>query len=361
LRRELVPLDIAVTYVDPGAVDTGFMTRAGMPGAPRNVLVSPELVARKILLAVMTRPRVLNVAPLQTAAVTIAEMFPAITDVVLEMNPALIGAGPSLTAIEMQRDANGRGEKIALPSARVLAPPDEDDAVPAADETVDEPAPIEDDIVEVDDDEVVAQPVAEPVAAATAVERAVVPDAPLPRLEPAPVPPPPPAPAPVDATEEPERQFTARWQFEPPDADADDEAPSDVPAATAVAAATALPANGAVAENDEEHEPFAGVEPTPNHDIEPPVTTRSFDAALESLHRRMERAKLSTDFVRSLLVVDTVIDVGEAAMRWAGMPNKHERALTTEVFFALAEWGFLAPRADGRYRVLYGAEDDPAV
>ena len=30
LRRELVPLDIAVTYVDPGAVDTGFMTRAGM-------------------------------------------------------------------------------------------------------------------------------------------------------------------------------------------------------------------------------------------------------------------------------------------------------------------------------------------
>ena len=61
LRRELVPLDIAVTYVDPGAVDTGFMTRAGMPGAPRDVLVSPELVARKILLAIGTRPRVLNV------------------------------------------------------------------------------------------------------------------------------------------------------------------------------------------------------------------------------------------------------------------------------------------------------------
>jgi hypothetical protein len=55
-----------------------------------------------------------------------------------------------------------------------------------------------------------------------------------------------------------------------------------------------------------------------------------------------------------------VIDIGDAAMRWAGMPNKHERALTSEVFFALAEWGFLAPRADGRYRVLYPADGEPA-
>ncbi len=75
LRRELVALDIAVTYVDPGAVDTGFMTRAGMPGGSREAMVSPELVARKILLAIMTRPRVLNVAPLQSAAVAIAEAF----------------------------------------------------------------------------------------------------------------------------------------------------------------------------------------------------------------------------------------------------------------------------------------------
>ena len=64
---------------------------------------------------------------------------------------------------------------------------------------------------------------------------------------------------------------------------------------------------------------------------------------------------------RSLLIVDNVIDVGDAAMRWAGMPNKHERSLTSEVFFALAEWGFLAPRADGRYRVLHAADDDPVV
>jgi hypothetical protein len=65
--------------------------------------------------------------------------------------------------------------------------------------------------------------------------------------------------------------------------------------------------------------------------------------------------------IRSLLVADYVIDVNEVAMRWAGMPNKHERALTSEVFFALAEWGFLAPRADGRYRVLRTADEEAAT
>jgi short-subunit dehydrogenase len=354
LRREVAALDIAVTYVDPGAVDTGFMTRAGMPGAPRNVLVSPELVARKILLAVLTRPRVLNVAPLQTAAVTIAEMFPAITDVVLEMNPALIGAGPSLTAIEMQRDANGRGEKIALPSARVLSAPD----VPAPPPVEDEPAPIEDDVIE-DEDVPEEQPVEEPIAVAVVAPsvEAPPPEAPLPELEPAPAP----AATAAAAVAEPEREFTARWQFEPPDADADDAAPAEDPAAPLPGATAIASINGAAAEDEDDHEPFVAPEPTPQHDIAPLPTTRSFDAALEALHRRMERANLSMDFVRSLLVVDTVIDVGEAAMRWAGMPNKHERALTSEVFFALAEWGFLAPRADGRYRVLYSSEDEPAV
>ena len=116
-----------------------------------------------------------------------------------------------------------------------------------------------------------------------------------------------------------------------------------------------------LAEEHDDEEALAVHEPTANHNVEPPMTGSSFDAALESLQRRMTRAKLTTDFVRSLLIVDNVIDVGEAAMQWAGMPNKHERSLTSEVFFALAEWGFLAPRADGRYRVLHAADDDPAV
>ncbi len=112
--------------------------------------------------------------------------------------------------------------------------------------------------------------------------------------------------------------------------------------------------------DDSDDDADAGLEPVADHNLEPAVSTSAFDAALESLSRRMERAKLTTDFVRSLMVVDNVIDVGDAAMRWAGMPNKHERSLTSEVFFALAEWGFLAPRADGRYRVLYDADADPA-
>jgi hypothetical protein len=92
------------------------------------------------------------------------------------------------------------------------------------------------------------------------------------------------------------------------------------------------------------------------NDDEPAHATSSFDAALEPLRNRMMRAKLDPAFVRDLLVTDAVLDVGETAMRWAGMPNKHERALTSEVFFALAEWGFLAPRADGRYRVIKVAD-----
>ena len=94
LRRELRAFDIAVTYVDPGAVDTAFMSRAGMTGAPPRVLVPPELVARKILLAIATRPRVLNVAPVSAVAVALAELFPRITEIFLERNPALTGSAP---------------------------------------------------------------------------------------------------------------------------------------------------------------------------------------------------------------------------------------------------------------------------
>jgi short-subunit dehydrogenase len=99
LRRELQPLGIAVTYVDPGAVDTPFMTRAGMPGAPRGLLVSPEDVARKILIAVADRPHVLNAVPWQTAAVALAEFFPRATDALLARAPALVGGGEGPKAL----------------------------------------------------------------------------------------------------------------------------------------------------------------------------------------------------------------------------------------------------------------------
>jgi hypothetical protein len=195
LRRELKHQDITVTYVDPGAVDTPFMRRAGMPGAPANLLTSPEAVARKILLAIGTRPRVVNAVPWQTTAVALAELFPLVTDLVLERSPALVGGG-------------------------------------------DPPA--------------LAAPSEEPIA----------------------------------------------------------------------------------------------IEAPPR-----PPKAETFDGALEPLRRRMEKLKLSESFVRGLLVPDTTLDLGDVAMRWAGMPNKNERAVTEEVLDALADAGYLERTPELTYRV----------
>jgi short-subunit dehydrogenase len=224
LRRELKPDGIAVTYVDPGAVDTAFMARAGMPGAPAALLVTPEDVARKMLLAVATRPRVLNAVPWQTAFVALAELFPALTDAVLERNPSLVGAGDA-----------------PQPAIASLA---ERDAVAIA-------------------------PPAAPAVAAIAPAAAVA-------------------------------------------------APDEAEAAAHVPAPSGL------------------------------------DAALDPVRRRMERVKLGEDFVRGLLRAGDVLDAHEVALRWAGMPNKNERAATNEVLDALAGAGFL--RRDGeRYIVVRGA------
>jgi len=217
LRRELRAQGIAVTYVDPGAVDTPFMKRAGMPGAPAKFLVSPEAVARKILIATAARPRTLNASAWQTALVGLAELFPRLTDALLERAPGLIGGEPA-------------------PSPAPTAPPT---ASP-------QPAP----------------------------------ERPEPATESAPA------------------------------------APTFVPAA-------------------------------PTFEAEP-----AFDAALEPHRRRMEKLKLRDSFVRGLLVPGTTLDLGEVALRWAGMPNKNERAITEDVLGALAEAGFLARSADRTYVVV---------
>jgi short-subunit dehydrogenase len=225
LRRELKPDGIAVTYVDPGVVDTAFMSRAGMPGAPPMLLATPEDVARKILLAIPTRPRVLNAVPWQTAFVALAELFPRITDFVLERNPALVGAGDTT------------------------------------------------------------------------------------------------APRAIDAV--------------PDEAEAGLHVPSE--------AAAALPAPKAPATAATSETPTAAATP------EPPA----FDAAVEPVRRRMERVKLKESFVRDLLREGESLDPNEVALRWAGMPNKNERAVTIEVLDALVEARFLA-RDGEHYRVLRG-------
>jgi short-subunit dehydrogenase len=192
LRRELRAEGIAVTYVDPAVVDTPFMRRAGMPGAPVRIMTTPEQVARRILAALPRRPRTIDAVPWQTALVALGERFPRITELVLTRAPALVGAGGS----------------------------------------------------------------AQPVLTTT---------------------------------------------------------------------------------------------PPTTSDPQPPAST--FEAALEPVRRRMERVKLGAPFVRELLRPGEVLDPGEIALRWAGMPNKNERAATIEVLDALAEAGFLERDAE-RYRVI---------
>ena len=207
-RMELRGDGIAVTYVDPGAVATEFMTRAGFAGPPPGIAASPQRVARAIFAAFATRPRVVNAVPWQTTATALAERFPRLVDALLERFPQIVGG----------------------------------DLAPSA--------------------------VAEPAATGPA--------------------------------------------------------PSGPAAPEAVSPAAA-----------------------------PPST---FEAALGELAPRMARASLRPAFVRDALVPGARLEAAELAARWAGMPNKHERALTEQVLGALAAAGFLGIEPGG-YRVLRGPED----
>jgi hypothetical protein len=77
----------------------------------------------------------------------------------------------------------------------------------------------------------------------------------------------------------------------------------------------------------------------------------TFDDAIEPVRKRMERVKMNADFLRRQLHDGTVLDAGEVALSWAGMPNKNERAATIEVLDALTDAGFLE-RDGEKYRVL---------
>ena len=199
LRRELRRYGIAVTYVDPGVVDTPFMERAGLEGAQKAMRVSPEVVARKIWHALASRPRELNAVTWQTAAVSLGQHFPRITDAVLARNPRLVG---------IRENESG-------------APPP-----------------------------VISSP------------------------------------------------------------------------------STTLGTSSASQSETESR----------NND--------TIETALEPHARRMERSGLRMEFIRELLVPGARLELGEIAMRWAGMPNKHERALTQEVLNALEAAGYLEPDGD---------------
>ena len=81
LRRELAGTGIAITYIDPGSVRTGFAQSAGIETfGPDWIPVEAEHVARRIVRAAHTRPPVLNAVPLHTVAAMLGEWFPHFTD-----------------------------------------------------------------------------------------------------------------------------------------------------------------------------------------------------------------------------------------------------------------------------------------
>lgn len=83
-----------------------------------------------------------------------------------------------------------------------------------------------------------------------------------------------------------------------------------------------------------------------------PAPANDLELALAPVARRMERVKLPLAFVAELLQPETELQLSEVAMRWAGMPNKNERAAMAEVLETLAGAGFLARAGEERWRVL---------
>ena len=85
-------------------------------------------------------------------------------------------------------------------------------------------------------------------------------------------------------------------------------------------------------------------------EVEAQQTT--LDEALQPVLNRMQRVKLPTSFLLSLLHPGQDVHLGDAAMRWAGMPNKNERAALAEALDALTAGGFLERTGDESWRVL---------
>ncbi|MBV8531619.1 MAG: SDR family NAD(P)-dependent oxidoreductase, partial [Candidatus Eremiobacteraeota bacterium] len=62
--------------------------------------------------------------------------------------------------------------------------------------------------------------------------------------------------------------------------------------------------------------------------------TVSIERALEPVARRMSRVNLPVGFLRDTLVPGATLELNALAMRWAGMPNKNERAALEEALEA---------------------------
>jgi hypothetical protein len=70
----------------------------------------------------------------------------------------------------------------------------------------------------------------------------------------------------------------------------------------------------------------------------------------------MERVKLPESFVREALVPGSRLELNSLAMRWAGMPNKNERAALREVVDALEAGGYLERVEEETWMVVRAAD-----
>ena len=66
----------------------------------------------------------------------------------------------------------------------------------------------------------------------------------------------------------------------------------------------------------------------------------------------MERVKLPAKFLREALASGETLELNELAMRWAGMPNKNERAAMREALDALSAAGYLEATGEETWRVV---------
>jgi short-subunit dehydrogenase len=93
-------------------------------------------------------------------------------------------------------------------------------------------------------------------------------------------------------------------------------------------------------------------QPPPAPPPAPAPPQSDFERALEPVSRRLERVKLPQSFLVELLRPGEEVHLTDAAMRWAGMPNKNERAALAEALDALTAGGFLEKTGDETWHVL---------
>ncbi len=269
VRNEVRGDGIGVTYIDPGAVASEFMTRAGFAGPPRFIAAQPFDVAARIFEAVKKRRPVVNAVPWQTALVALAEAFPGVTDFLLSKAPQIVGTALPPAA----------APATPMPPPRPSAPERPSDSSPSGSSE-----------------------------SGTGTPGSSTPASALPSF---------PEPASHPTLSEPASSSSpasAAGQYEPS---------SDQTAASV-----------------------------------PERVLTKFEAALAPHAVRMRKLNLSTTFVASLLnETGRTLDAGDVSMRWAGMPNKNERALTTEILDALSDAGFLTRAGEDIYLVARSADD----